>query len=118
SWVWDRALRSLCTAVVGSRVLCCAESEAPRVLPRPRAGRGVALRRRPRAGGRRAAARPLAARERARAPPGRRGALRGVKVPAKTTPGIRMRPVATAEVDVRALEHELRKRLEGEVRFS
>jgi FAD/FMN-containing dehydrogenase/Fe-S oxidoreductase len=41
-----------------------------------------------------------------------------MKVPAKTAPGVRMRPVATEEVDVRSLEHKLRVRIEGEVRFS
>ncbi len=41
-----------------------------------------------------------------------------MKVPAKTEPGIRMRPVATEDVDVRSLEDDLRLRIEGEVRFS
>jgi len=41
-----------------------------------------------------------------------------MKVPAKTEPGIRMRPVATEEVDIKSLELELRERIEGEVRFS
>ena len=41
-----------------------------------------------------------------------------MKVPAKTAPGIRMRPAAATDVDVRALEHDLRRTIEGEVRFS
>ena len=41
-----------------------------------------------------------------------------MKVPAKTAPGIRMRPVAADDVDVRALEHDLSRTIEGEVRFS
>jgi FAD/FMN-containing dehydrogenase/Fe-S oxidoreductase len=41
-----------------------------------------------------------------------------VKIPAKTAARIRMRPVAVEEVDVRALEHDLRRTIEGEVRFS
>ena len=41
-----------------------------------------------------------------------------MKVPAKTEPGIRMRPVATEEVDIKSLERDLRERIEGEVRFS
>ena len=41
-----------------------------------------------------------------------------MKVPAKTEPGIRMRPVASEDVDVRALERNLRGRIEGEVRFT
>jgi FAD/FMN-containing dehydrogenase/Fe-S oxidoreductase len=41
-----------------------------------------------------------------------------MKVPAKTAPGVRMRPEAVEEVDVRSLEHELRRAVEGEVRFS
>ena len=41
-----------------------------------------------------------------------------MKIPAKTAAGIRMRPVAVEEVDVRALERRLRSSVEGEVRFS
>ncbi len=41
-----------------------------------------------------------------------------MKVPAKTAPGIRMRPVAADEVDARRLEHDLRASIKGEVRFS
>jgi FAD/FMN-containing dehydrogenase/Fe-S oxidoreductase len=41
-----------------------------------------------------------------------------MRVPAKTEPDIRMRPVASDEVDVRSLEHQLRSRIQGEVRFS
>ncbi len=41
-----------------------------------------------------------------------------MKIPAKTAPAIRMRPVASDDVDVRALEDDLRRTIEGEVRFS
>ena len=41
-----------------------------------------------------------------------------MKVPAKTAPWIKMRPAAAGDVDVRSLEHDLRRTLEGEVRFS
>ena len=41
-----------------------------------------------------------------------------MKVPAKTGPEVRMRPVAEDEVDVSSLERALRESIEGEVRFS
>ncbi|HEY6835957.1 MAG TPA: FAD-binding and (Fe-S)-binding domain-containing protein [Gaiellaceae bacterium] len=41
-----------------------------------------------------------------------------MKIPAKTAPRFRMRPVAFGDVDVRGLEEALRRAVEGEVRFS
>src|SRR5437868_6748680 len=113
-----RCLRPLRAAALGACPVRGPEPAAPRVLPRPRARRVAALRRRPQAGGRRAAPRPLAARPRARAEARGRAEVRGVKIPAKTAPAIRMRPVAADDVDVRALEDDLRRTIEGEVRFS
>src|SRR5207248_1507190 len=89
-----------------------------RVLPRPRPDGVAPLRRRARARGRRAAARPDAPRPRPRPQTRRSETMGRVKVPAKPDPRFRTRPVATEEVDVRGLEHDLRARLEGEVRFS
>src|SRR5947207_11658177 len=41
-----------------------------------------------------------------------------MKVPAKTAPEVRMRPVAENDLDVSSLERALRESIEGEVRFS
>src|SRR5205823_6920207 len=72
-----------------------------RVLPRPRARRAGAVRRRARAGRRRVVPRSLARGPWARA--------EGVRVPTKADPRAATPPVATEEVDVRSLEHELRR---------
>src|SRR5205823_6349259 len=85
----------------GPCALCGSEPPKSRVLPRPRPPRVAALRRRPPARARRAAAGPLAPRPRARAAACGRGGLRRL-----------------VSVDLRGLEHDLREGIEGEVRFS
>src|SRR5436190_8954087 len=102
-------LRALRAAGERARLLRGPAVPSHRVLPRPHPGRAGAVRRRPRAGRRRAASRPLAS--------GPRPGAEGVKVPTKSDPRAKTPPVATEEVDVRSLEHELRRSTEAEVRF-
>src|SRR5256884_1036634 len=104
-----RRLRALRAPGERARLLCRAAVPPHRVLPRPCACRGHALRRRPEARKRRAQARPLTCGTR----PGAE-----VRVPTKQDVRAATPPVATEEVDVRSLQHELRRSTEAEIRFS
>ena len=94
------ALGALRARRFGARPLCRADAAPPGVVPRPRAHRAHVLRRLPRAGGRRAAARPVETRPRPRIQTRRRSEVRG-----------RM------SVDAKKLARDLHGTVEGEVRF-
>src|SRR6185437_1489270 len=83
----DRPLRPLRARDLDARVLRGGAATASGVLPRPCPDRGHAVRRRPRARGRRPAARPLARGQRARAEAPRRRETRRLTAASVFVPG-------------------------------
>src|SRR5204862_6910718 len=122
----DRPLGALRAGDLHARLLRRRAAAARRVLPRPRSGRASGVRRGSRAGGRRSAARPLAAGQRAPAQApgcsslqraGGRGDTLSATIPKRTDTRFHGGTAAADDIDCRALAAELRAAIEGEVRF-
>src|SRR5207302_1900983 len=103
-------LRALRTPGKRPRVLRCPELPPHLVLPRPRSRGANAVRRSARADRRSTHAGSIAIRPRPRA--------QAMKVPTKPDPRAATPPIAREEVDVRSLQHELRRSTEAEIRFT